>query len=480
MRPNCVGILFLAVCVWADQDQAKLAIREANKAIVQREYQDNLKKYKDNSDVLVLPGLVADRRAKEVRIVGEATGIGKNDPIEFFLIAEDSGRDYEALAFSFAKPSDIHRALEFVGVQPGRPVDYGKLQFWPKGERVLVFFKLRQQGAQEIRAESLVVDLRTGKPLPAKGLVFVGSIPVEKPDKPSVKLYAADEHEPHAIASNYNEITTVLDVPYQAPQSEVYRHQMANPEFLFPRGALLDIRMIPEYPDGKRRVVNHTLYVELTKGATECSLGDLVFRLEGNHHKQEKPLTLNQVLETFVAYVEKGHDPFVSVRFADELPVGVLRNLCKILKSIDTDSGIRVEAPAEGQLYYRAFIPNEELRDREKRLTQPWELRLSGGESVSAVLVQIDAIWPPTDPKPTLKVTEIPVPDPQSLRRALDSRGPGLPVILVYAPAQLKHGQLMNFLKPVLSTHGTIHVFAEPEEPRSFEAPPRADNRADR
>ncbi|MCX7591456.1 MAG: YdjY domain-containing protein [Kiritimatiellae bacterium] len=454
----CAGAL-----LGASQDD-RTAMREANKAVVRREYDENLKKYNGNPDVLVLPGLVADRRTKQVHIVGEATGIGKDDPIEFFLIAEDSGRDYEALAFSFAKPSDIHKALEFVGLTPGRPVDYGKLHFWPKGERVFVTFKLRQKGAKEIRAESLVIDLRTGKPLPTKGLVFVGSILVETPDKPGTKVYAADAHEPKAIAANYNELTTVLDVPYQAPQSEVYRHQMANPEFLFPRGGLLDILMVPEYREGKKRVLDLHLYVESGTKKLPVSLGDLVFRLEGENRNPGERLTLNQLLETFVAFTEAGRDPFVVLSFADDLPVGVLRELCAILKTIDNESGIRIEAPPPGQLYYKAFSPNEEFRDREKRLTQPWELKLSTGDRVSGILVQIDAIWPATDPQPTLKIREIPVPNAQSLRKELDARGPGLPVILVYAPPGLTHGQLMSFVGPVLSTHNTIHVFVEHEQ----------------
>ncbi|NQT36672.1 MAG: hypothetical protein HQ581_04235, partial [Planctomycetes bacterium] len=61
---------------------------------------------------------------------------------------------------------------------------------------------------------------------------------------------------------------------------------------------------------------------------------------------------------------------------------------------------------------------------------------------------------------------------PAALRRQLDAdaarrkkagRRPGPPILLVFADADLKYGQLLEFLGPALATHNMIHVFLESE-----------------
>jgi hypothetical protein len=64
--------------------------------------------------------------------------------------------------------------------------------------------------------------------------------------------------------------------------------------------------------------------------------------------------------------------------------------------------------------------------------------------------------------RPELKVTEYAVGSGADVRRKLDELGPGLRVILVYAPPTLTYGQLMGFVGPALSTHGTVHVYLDP------------------
>ena len=73
--------------------------------------------------MFVRPGLLANRAEKWVKIQAEAVGASTNSPCEFMLIAEASGHDYESLMVSFAKPSDVHEALVFTGMNPGMPVD---------------------------------------------------------------------------------------------------------------------------------------------------------------------------------------------------------------------------------------------------------------------------------------------------------------------------------------------------------------------
>src|SRR5882672_4122693 len=167
-----LSTLLLLACtvVFADEpaDKPDLALQASNQA-----YEQNQKQFKDNQDYLVLPGLLADRKEKTVRLYGRATGLGPGDPVEFFIIPADSGKDYESLTVAFVKPSDVDRALKFIGMKAGRPVNYTENQYWPKGERVLMSVEWtpigddaqdrRKNPSGKIRAEELTLDTRTKK-----------------------------------------------------------------------------------------------------------------------------------------------------------------------------------------------------------------------------------------------------------------------------------------------------------------------------
>ena len=267
--------LFCAAAVAADSETAPasgLAERVADIHLV------HLEKARGNSDLLALPGVLADRKSRRVHVYAQATGVGPQDIVEFLLIAANSGHDYEALATVFAKPSDIHRALTFIGLQPGRPVNAEKLCFWPKGERVIATVAGLPPGSAygPFGFDTLLLDKVTGEPWIENGLVFVGSEYVDSPDNPAESVYAADIFGPNSIVSTYNEPTTVLDVPRQAPQSVVYGRQKLNSECLPPENVLLEIIVEPEKKDGKKRVVDLELAAQLRAGAEGITLNSLV------------------------------------------------------------------------------------------------------------------------------------------------------------------------------------------------------------
>ncbi|MFC1499244.1 YdjY domain-containing protein [Verrucomicrobiota bacterium] len=442
------------------QEDPKLSPREKNKAIVKRAYQDNLTRHKDNSDILVLPGLVADRKTKQIIIQAEATGLGENEAIEFFLIAEESTHDYEALLVAFARPSDIHKALEFIGMTPGRPINYKKLRFWSKGERVFITVRSNDAKilADPVSLEKMILNRNTNKPLLTRGLVFTGSMMVESMEQEGVYVYAADARGPHVIASNYNEPESTLDVPRNAPQSDVYETMSTNPEYILPQGGLIEILMEPEYKDEKKRVVELLLDVHVKQ-----QVSGFRFQVSDNDGKVlNEKRTLNGVLAEVEKLINKGHDPFITVHFSKDLSLKAIKEICAVLAAIETDQGIRVEPPPAGQLYYKAFLPDEKHRDREKRIAQPWELHFTlKGSGATATLTKIKQIWKKEVVMPDLEITDYDIPTPAVLRKTLDEKGPGQLIILVYAPDSMTHGQLMEYLNPVLSTHPTVHVFLE-------------------
>lgn len=445
-----ISLILLSAVALADEDNTGQSPREKNKTLVQKIYRNNLRKYEGDADMLVLPGLLADRIRKQVLLQAEATGLKGGEIAEFFLIAENSGHDYESLAVSFAGPGDVHKALIFIGMQAGRPVNGDKLQFQPKGERVLMTFARHdtKDRAGPVRVEKMILDKQNNKSMRETGLVFTGSIMIDSVENPGTKVYAADIYGPKSIASNYNERKSVLDVPRQAPQSAVYNSQLVDPDFALPANCLLQVVIEPEYKDGKKRVMD--IFLDMN-----VKLDNMVFHMLG------ETFELNGVLEKFTSLLEKGHDPFVTLRFDDKLTLKTVREFCAVLSAMETEEGIRVEPPLAGHLYYKAFLPDEEFRNRAGRTAQPWELRLSvKAAGIAGILTQIEQVWTDDKIQPDLKITDYEVAGPKELRDKLDKIGPGLPVIIVYAPPAVTHGQLIRFLAPVLPTHGTIHVFS--------------------
>ena len=442
----------------------KQAVRERNRAVVLEAHRQDTERYRGNTNMFLRPGLVADRAARRVDIHVEMAGIRKGDPVEFCLIAEQSAHDYEALAVSFASPTDVRAAIEFIGLTPGRPVDYDALQFWPRGERCVVsLLGACGSNTPPVRLEQLMWDDSSGHPLPAAGYVFTGSTYVAVPGQPGQTDLATEVNGPHALIANYNEPGALFDVPRRASQGEVYETQLANPAFIRPRGQMARMRFEPEYPPGRVRVLDLVLHVSPAKGTPGTTLANLAFRIEtAGAAADTGPLDINATLKHFTEQVVAGRDPFVTLDLDDGVTLGALQALAGIVNSIESERGIRVEPPQPGQLYYKAFMPNPAFRDRTMRLAQPWELRLvRQAGAVTGTLTHLEETWPDGADKPDLHVTDIPVPTPAALRQALDEKGPGLPVILVFAPAGLTHAELMAYLAPALPTHPTIHVYVD-------------------
>ena len=200
MRRTLMGACAIAaVCGWpAGAADEPVSALETNRRIVLRRHEASVQAYQGNADVLVLPGLVADRKARRILLDVATTGVEKGKPIEFWLIGDTSGHGYESLAMAFAKPSAVHRALEFIGLKPGRPVNANAMQFWSKGERVFVSLTRAAGDPPEkaVRMESLLHDTRTGKPLAETGFAFTGSVQVPPEKARDVNRYGADLFEP--------------------------------------------------------------------------------------------------------------------------------------------------------------------------------------------------------------------------------------------------------------------------------------------
>jgi hypothetical protein len=457
------ALVVAATCATAQETNAPSAF-DLNKAKVRQQYEANRKAFEGNAEVLVQPGVVADRKAKRLLVDVQTTGVEEGKPIEFLAIADNSGHGYESFLVAFAAPSAVHRALEFIGMKPGRPINPARFQFWPRGERVVASMTSGPDAPPEkaLRMEKMMVDRATGKALPELGYAFVGSVTVEPERARDGNRYGADVFEPNSIVSIYNEPSTVLDVPKRAAKGDVYEKQVVGRAGVFPADRLCRLVIEPERKDGVVRVMDAVLEVSAAAGVTNVGPESLTMRLTQAGAPVATNTTFRGLVEAVVALNAAGRDVHTEVRFGPEMTIGAARTAAEVLEAFDSEKGIRVEAPPAGEVYYRAFLPDEKLRARENRMEQPWELFLRKSETgVSGQLVKVTEHWNKETMKSTFDSEAFPVADGAALRRTVDEKGSGLPVLLVFAPPSLRYSELMSFVAPMQTTHGRVFVYME-------------------
>lgn len=434
---------------------------EANLAHVRREDALRLEKQGALPHILVRPGLIADRTGRVVRIAAETTTLKANDPVEFPLIAPGSGKDYEALAMSFASARDIYDALRFIGLEPGRGVDSSLLRFWPKGDRVRMVFHVPDSKAGDkppvpFTFEKLILDTRTRSTLPEDGLIFAGSEWVPSGEPATGKVYAADAFTPGSIASVYNEGYTVLDVPRRAPQHDVYSFLVPNPDRILPASQLVEITLEPYHRDAPP----HRFDLTLAVGPEGTNLIYTLLDSQGQAINSNR--TQTGMLAALARYSGPGQDPYVTLAISNSTPIRAVQTVARLLDSLDNERGIRVDPPPTGHPYYKAFLPNEKFKKREDRFGKVAELTLTTtGGITTGQLVLVESEWKNDDAAPVFNETRIAVPVADALEAALKTGEEPPAVLLIFAPGGLTYGALHDFIAPALRRNLILYVFAE-------------------
>lgn len=429
-------------------------------------YVANQKKYADNEDVLVLPGLVAKRQEGRVEILIESTGVTSGDATEFLVVYTESSHGYETLFWSHAKPSDIHRALEFIGLRAGGASNPAALRFWSKGARINAYVQLGRREEETLHLENLIYDRYEERPLEERGFIFTGSMMVTAPDKSGRSVYAADQYDPYSIISAFNDPASVLDVGWQVSKQEAYKTYMANPE-LTTEGVeahkLYKLILEPANERGQSNIKNLTLKIE---GRKTFILQD---RQSGKRLTPES--TIDAALGVCRDMIDAGKELYVTLRFSDSMELGKIRPICAALGMLDQPGALRIEPPMEGRLYYRSFLPDEEWRKPENRRSQAWEIHLKRqDDKLTANMVFNEPVWKDGNIDPEYKKHSFSTPTGEAVRERLDKDAQKRknqdkrelpPVLMVYAPADLNYGRLLDFLGPALETHNTVHIFLE-------------------
>lgn len=457
-----VKFLFLmavfSICIfcYGEEDGAASEQNRKNAAI---NYEKNLKKYKGNSDFLVLPGLVADRKEQKVVIDAEVTELVRGEPSEMYIIYDKSSHGYEALVYSFAAPGNVMKALKFLGMEPGEAVDGGKMLLWPKGERVFVNFIIDTNKMEEIPLKNFVV-LSATKKNPDKRLpqVFTGSIMTPDLDDPSKMVLMADNMDPYGIATSYTEPGSIMNPPDNVSKGRAYG-SVTSGSLLPPKGSPLKVVLRPEYTDGKKRMQFYNLLI------TTNGVGNLSYHLQKKDADDTNIMTLDRFLKAMVDSVENGHDPFVTVSFDKTLDIGTIKKIASFLQEIESVNGIRVDVPSPGEPFYRAFLPNEDFRDRKKRYSQPCELWLSETNGVvAAKIIKPTATYSENHIEPHITTKEYPINSLIEYRETIDRLSdPEVKVVLFFVPENMEYKKVYRYIKPIMDDYPTIYVFGNKE-----------------
>jgi hypothetical protein len=104
------------------------------------------------------------------------------------------GKAHETVVTIDAKPSDVHKALESLGLKPGKPAKGERAK--ASGPDVNVYIEVTQPGGirKRLTMDKVLLDPKTRKPMP-RGVKwkFTGSALTQTaPDKPA-KVYGADQ-----------------------------------------------------------------------------------------------------------------------------------------------------------------------------------------------------------------------------------------------------------------------------------------------
>jgi hypothetical protein len=407
-----------------------------------------------NADLLVLDHVTADRKQGRVTILAVATGVAETDPVEFFVTPANSGKDYEALSVTYAKPSDVDRALRFIGLTPGRPVDYEKNLHWPRGPRVTMTFV---DGDKRTPAEDCAINTEAGASLPRTGFAYVGSFP--QADGQGAKPLAADVDEAKPIAPLYNDPATVLDLPRRASQGVVYGFLRANPKHAFKLGQQLAIEIEPA--KGDAAVKSLDIVVETHRPTTGDGDDDAAnaYEIYEGKKRLSAAADLPRLVNAIAELSKSRDDLFCIVRLDPATPVEVARKLYAVLMSVEQDRGLKLEPPPSG-LFHKAFFPEPEWRKREDRLGEPWELFLyrENGKLLGRLERQSENYEPDAAERFTLHRTN--VADPAAFVKEITAvASQWTKAVFIYPPADLTMGELDAWAVPALASYPRIFVF---------------------
>ncbi|MEX2608128.1 MAG: YdjY domain-containing protein [Kiritimatiellia bacterium] len=393
------------------------------------------------------PFVIADLDKKEVTVWGHYTGLHPEELVEFLVINDRSGQDYESLMVSYAKPGDIHEAMLKIGARPGGSVSSREYRFWPRGDRIVADLEWKPTGEENL-IRMPIEDLITykGAPMPRTPWVFTGAPTLPSRIEEDTEVYAPDEYDPNSIASTFNLTHTVFDLPFQGSKTAVYGQFVRSSHAPAPEGHPVLLRLRPateaEHPpeiDLTLRFRREAPTLQIDQMDNPGDLGDL-----GAILNRREPNVY-----------------YLTVDFGEDLSLETIQARASELFLMEQKlDNVRVEPPPEHHLFYRAFIPDPRYRIREERPSQPVELHLgdSGGNHLTATVMELEEVWGDSR-RPTVLETRVSLETPEAWVAYLENEDKRKPALFVYIDADRTHRDLLEWMRPVLHHFPVVFVY---------------------
>ncbi len=192
MRKRCstrtlsrqVTLLLLAsLCLWASVISSSwLAAAESATGIVVDKDKRTV-----TIDAKIAPRIINDPRYKRED--------GKPYPIEVIACwpFPKGQKAHETVVTIDVKPSEVHKALEALGLKPGSPV-MGESPKPPQGPEVRIYVDVSTEDGKYKRLpiEKILIDPKTNKPMPKVQWRFTGSAMKQPNPEKDEKVYGAD------------------------------------------------------------------------------------------------------------------------------------------------------------------------------------------------------------------------------------------------------------------------------------------------
>ena len=374
-------------------------------------------------------GVVADRTARTVTFLMEATGISATEPVEFFAIGPLSDRAYESFGVTVASPAAIAAAVESIGVPQGVACDPFLARFWPQGEHLVL--TATPYGDKTDAAPIPLADLLVDKRAKEDGAVLAEPLAYTGGARDAANRPVAATNIPCAVFALYSHGPSLLQLNGRFDQSTTYGRFIAGKAF--PIGTLLEMKLTW---DGTSRVKARTPTLSATN--------------------------ISEVLQSLQAdAATPGSDLFVTPTFDDSVTVARAVEIAKAFNMLD-GNGLKMNGTAKDQFFYKAFLPDPAWRNRQGRLFQPFEIRLAADGSRTFTFVEED--WSGDGLDPVLKPKTRTISDWSELPACLaqtGEQGAKITVAFVYTPADTPVTKLSPIVKALVPRIGTFYVFAE-------------------
>ena len=287
--------------------------------------------------------------ATSISFTAVATGVEKGTPVEFAFVGADSDRDYESLFLIEESVDDFCHRLEKAGLPRRKPEDGASCVLWPVGCTLTLSPSLDE-----------FLDTRYPETVEASPIVYTGG------KRLASGLCDAGTNMPLAVFALYSLPQSPLVFAAHYSQSTVYGCHVAKSTLKKGTRHTFTLSWDEKSMPAKRTFT-------LTPDGGVALLADL-----------KKASEAREIV--------------AQVNFAPTVTVAEAGQVAKALALVDSRR-VKINGRNEGQLFFKAFLPDERWRKRENRLLQPFELTL--GETNTLVFIEADWTVEGLDPKLT-------------------------------------------------------------------------------